>query len=147
VAEHARRKAAVVFHCADGLPLLAAAGLWDEWKDRQTGERLKSCTMIITEPNDFAVEIHDRMPVFSGAIRAGAESREADAGILKPVPNNCDAGQYRSGSTVRRLMRTIPQRKAKLVRRTVVAVALTSVVVAMVLLVILLWPLGRLPWP
>ena len=44
--------------------LLTAAGLWDEWKDRQTGERLKSCTMIITEPNDFAAEIHDGMPVF-----------------------------------------------------------------------------------
>jgi putative SOS response-associated peptidase YedK len=25
-------------------------------------ERLKSCTMIITEPNEFAAEIHDRMP-------------------------------------------------------------------------------------
>jgi hypothetical protein len=56
----------------DGSPLLTAAGLWDEWKDRQTGERLKLCTMIITEPNDFAAEIHDRMPVFP-AIRAVAE--------------------------------------------------------------------------
>ena len=27
------------------------AGLWDEWKDPETGEPLKSCTMIITEPN------------------------------------------------------------------------------------------------
>jgi len=25
------------------------AGLWDEWKDIETGEPLKSCTMIITE--------------------------------------------------------------------------------------------------
>ena len=57
-------KAAVVFHRARWLTTLTAAGLWDEWKDRQTGERLKSCTMIITEPNDFAAEIHDRMPVF-----------------------------------------------------------------------------------
>jgi alkanesulfonate monooxygenase SsuD/methylene tetrahydromethanopterin reductase-like flavin-dependent oxidoreductase (luciferase family) len=39
----------------DGSPLLTAAGLWDEWKDRAT-ERLKSCTMIITEPNDLAGE-------------------------------------------------------------------------------------------
>ena len=52
------------FTARDRSPLLTAAGLWDEWKDRQTGERLKSCTMIITEPNDFAAEIHDRMPVF-----------------------------------------------------------------------------------
>jgi hypothetical protein len=39
------------------------AGLWDEWKDVETGERLKSCTMIITEANDFVSEVHDRMPV------------------------------------------------------------------------------------
>jgi putative SOS response-associated peptidase YedK len=30
--------------------------------DRATGEALKSCTMIVTAPNDLA-EIHDRMPV------------------------------------------------------------------------------------
>jgi len=52
------------FTARNGSPLLTAAGLWDEWKDRATGERLKSCTMIITEPNEFAGEIHDRMPVF-----------------------------------------------------------------------------------
>jgi putative SOS response-associated peptidase YedK len=44
--------------------LLTAAGVWDEWKDRATGEPLKSCTMIVGESNDFAAEIHDRMPVF-----------------------------------------------------------------------------------
>ena len=52
------------FTARDGSPLLTAAGLWDEWKNRETGERLKSCTMIVTEPSDFAAEIHDRMPVF-----------------------------------------------------------------------------------
>jgi SOS response associated peptidase (SRAP) len=46
------------------MALLTVAGLWDEWKNRETGERLKSCTMIVGEPNDFAAEIHDRMPVF-----------------------------------------------------------------------------------
>ena len=44
------------FTARDGSPLLTAAGLWDEWKDRSTGERRKSCTMIVTEPNNFAVE-------------------------------------------------------------------------------------------
>jgi putative SOS response-associated peptidase YedK len=39
------------------------AGLWDEWKNKATGEVLKSCTMLITEPNDFVAEVHDRMPV------------------------------------------------------------------------------------
>ena len=73
----------------DGSPLLMAAGLWDEWKNRETGERLKSCTMIVTEPNDFAAEIHDRMPVFLTEEQfAPWLSGEAGAGILKPAPND-----------------------------------------------------------
>jgi putative SOS response-associated peptidase YedK len=47
----------------DGSPALTTAGLWDEWRDRASGETLKSCTMIITEPNEFVAEVHDRMPV------------------------------------------------------------------------------------
>jgi putative SOS response-associated peptidase YedK len=95
------------FTSADGSPLLTAAGLWDEWKKRETGEKLRcerrlsnglarslkrywhsnhrptefplvvgpskallrvelrslgSCTMIITESNDFVAKVHDRMP-------------------------------------------------------------------------------------
>ena len=44
-------------------PALAAVGVWDQWRNPETGEPLKSCTMIITEPNDFVAEVHDRMPV------------------------------------------------------------------------------------
>ena len=43
--------------------MISFAGLWDEWKDRTTGETVKSCTMIITEPNAMVAEVHDRMPV------------------------------------------------------------------------------------
>ena len=32
-------------------------------------------------------------------------------------------------------------------QQTIVAVALTLAVVAVILVVVLLWPLGRLPWP
>jgi putative SOS response-associated peptidase YedK len=77
------------FTAADGSPLLTAAGLWDEWKDRSTGERLKSCAMIITEPNEFAAEIHDRMPVFLMENQfAPWLSGEASTEFLKPVPND-----------------------------------------------------------
>ena len=31
--------------------VISFAGLWDEWKDRTSGETVKSCTMIITGPN------------------------------------------------------------------------------------------------
>jgi putative SOS response-associated peptidase YedK len=51
------------FTARDGSPVLTIAGLWDEWKNRETGERVKSCAMIITGPNDFVAEVHDRMPV------------------------------------------------------------------------------------
>jgi hypothetical protein len=32
-------------------------------------------------------------------------------------------------------------------QQTIVAVAVTLAVVAVILVVVLLWPLGRLPWP
>jgi putative SOS response-associated peptidase YedK len=77
------------FTARDGSPVVTAAGLWDEWKDRATGERLKSCTMIITEPNEFAAEIHDRMPVLLTKEQSAPWlSGEAGAGILKPAPND-----------------------------------------------------------
>jgi putative SOS response-associated peptidase YedK len=77
------------FTPGDGSPLLTAAGLWDEWKDRATGEQLKSCTMIITEPNDFVAEVHDRMPVLLTEDQfAPWLSGEARMGLLKPTSND-----------------------------------------------------------
>jgi putative SOS response-associated peptidase YedK len=74
---------------ADGSPILTAAGLCDEWKNRETGERLKSCTMVVGEPNDFAAEIHDRMPVFLTEEQfAPWLSGEWGADVLKPGPND-----------------------------------------------------------
>jgi putative SOS response-associated peptidase YedK len=51
------------FTARNGSPALAIAGLWDEWQDKESGKPLKSCTMLITEPNKFVAEVHDRMPV------------------------------------------------------------------------------------
>jgi putative SOS response-associated peptidase YedK len=77
------------FTARDGSPILAAAALWDEWKDRETGERLKSCTMIVTEPNDMAAQIHDRMPAFLSQEQfAPSLGGEAGAGMLEPAPND-----------------------------------------------------------
>lgn len=38
------------------------AGLWDEWT-QPDGEKLRSCTIITTTPNDLVKDVHDRMPV------------------------------------------------------------------------------------
>jgi putative SOS response-associated peptidase YedK len=49
----------------DGEPL-AFAGLWAIWHDRALGDdapRVRTCTIITTEPNDLMRPIHDRMPV------------------------------------------------------------------------------------
>jgi putative SOS response-associated peptidase YedK len=77
------------FTARDGSPALTTAGLWDEWRDRMSGETLKSCTMIITEPNDFVAEVHDRMPVllaekdFEPWLNGGGGME-----LLKPAPND-----------------------------------------------------------
>lgn len=49
-------------HGTDGGPL-ALAGLWASWRDRETDERVRTCTIITTEPNAAIEELHDRMPV------------------------------------------------------------------------------------
>ena len=38
MARHARRQAAVLLHARDGQPI-SIAGLWDAWKDIETGSR------------------------------------------------------------------------------------------------------------
>ncbi len=47
---------------ADG-GVLSFAGLYDRWKNRETGERIASCTIIVTDANELTQPIHDRMPV------------------------------------------------------------------------------------
>jgi putative SOS response-associated peptidase YedK len=43
--------------------LTVMAGLWEIWRDRQTGEVIKSCTIITITSNDLIAPLHDRMPV------------------------------------------------------------------------------------
>jgi putative SOS response-associated peptidase YedK len=43
--------------------VLSFAGLWDSWKNPETGDLLTSCTVIVTGANAFTRAIHDRMPV------------------------------------------------------------------------------------
>ena len=39
----------------------AFAGLWDSWRTA-SGEQLRTCTIITTEPNQLMAAIHNRMP-------------------------------------------------------------------------------------
>jgi putative SOS response-associated peptidase YedK len=47
---------------SDGSPL-ALAGLWSSWKDPETEERVRTCTIVTGEPNVLVSPLHDRMPV------------------------------------------------------------------------------------
>ena len=43
--------------------IIAFAGFWDEWEDKETNNKIKTCTIITCEPNKFMNRFHDRMPV------------------------------------------------------------------------------------
>jgi putative SOS response-associated peptidase YedK len=77
------------FTARDGSPALSIAGLWDEWTNPETDKPLKSCTMIITEPNKFVAEVHDRMPVLLTEKQFDPWlGGEAGIEYLKPAPND-----------------------------------------------------------
>jgi putative SOS response-associated peptidase YedK len=38
---------------------ITIAGLWDAWRDKQAGQTVKSCAMVITDANEFVGEVHD----------------------------------------------------------------------------------------
>jgi putative SOS response-associated peptidase YedK len=47
---------------ANGQPF-ALAGLWEDWRDRQSGEVLETATIITTAAIPLLAELHHRMPV------------------------------------------------------------------------------------
>jgi putative SOS response-associated peptidase YedK len=69
--------------------VLLIAGLWDQWKDPETGEAVLSCTLIVTAANDFTRRIHDRMPVLLGHHDFDAWSTGKNGiELLRPAPND-----------------------------------------------------------
>lgn len=43
--------------------IFAFAGLWDRWKDKESGQPIETYTIITTDPNELMEPIHNRMPV------------------------------------------------------------------------------------
>jgi putative SOS response-associated peptidase YedK len=69
---------------ADGT-VLSIAGLWDQWKEPETGETVLSAILIITAANDFTRPIHDRMPVLLGRQNCDAWlTGKAGVELLRP---------------------------------------------------------------
>ncbi len=84
-----------IFVDAQGAPILALAGLWEKWRDPHSHEEIISCTLIVTEPTQWMLPYHDRMPVLlqqaeidrwlSGKMSA-AELRPASESALREFP-------------------------------------------------------------
>ncbi|SMH42596.1 SOS response-associated peptidase [Mesorhizobium australicum] len=65
----------------------ALAALWEEWMHPETGEVIRTFTVITCPPNEMVAEIHDRMPV----IIAPADYHrwmfgEDPADLMRPFP-------------------------------------------------------------
>jgi putative SOS response-associated peptidase YedK len=54
------------FAMTDGTPF-AVAGLWERWKEPESGETVRSFTIITRKPNTLCAPIHNRMPVIVDA--------------------------------------------------------------------------------
>jgi putative SOS response-associated peptidase YedK len=65
------------------------AGLWDTWWNKQAGETINSCAMVVTQANDFVAEVHDRMPIILEAEQfEPGLTGSAGLEVLKPAANN-----------------------------------------------------------
>jgi putative SOS response-associated peptidase YedK len=86
------------FSRVDGAPI-TVAGLWDEWRNPETREPLRSCTMIITAANDFTRKVHDRMPaILEPESFAPWLSGAAGTELLRPARTTCSRpGRCRDG--------------------------------------------------
>jgi putative SOS response-associated peptidase YedK len=86
------RRQPFVVRRTDGVPL-AFAGLWSGWRDRETGEVLRTFTIITTGPNGLMTPIHDRMPVilppeaWSTWLDPSLEEIGELQGLLVPAPD------------------------------------------------------------
>ncbi|MFZ3041063.1 MAG: SOS response-associated peptidase family protein [Thiobacillus sp.] len=75
----------------DGSPF-ALAGLWDVWKGPQ-GD-VTSCTIIVTDANQFMRRLHDRMPVildpndYERWLDPAIQDTTSIKRLLAPAPND-----------------------------------------------------------
>jgi putative SOS response-associated peptidase YedK len=51
------------FTAANGSPVLAFAGLWDQWMDPENSDEVVSATIIVSGASAWMQPYHDRMPV------------------------------------------------------------------------------------
>lgn len=78
---------------ADGKPL-NIAGLWEGWKDPQSGEWLRTFTIVTTDANELIGLLHHRMPAIledadiPAWLGEAETSPEALQALLRPFPSD-----------------------------------------------------------
>ena len=105
-------------YAADGSPL-ALAGLWASWADPETGERLRTCTIITGRPNGLVARLHDRMPV---AIPPGLwdrwlDGRQRDPEVIRALLDEVtspEMGEHAVSTLVNKVQNNVPELIARL---------------------------------
>jgi putative SOS response-associated peptidase YedK len=77
---------------ASGAPF-AFAGLWEAWRDRESGDALQTATIVTTSARGFMSELHHRVPVVLEA-ETGRRWLAGDAGLLEEVTES--AARFRA---------------------------------------------------
>jgi putative SOS response-associated peptidase YedK len=96
-------KQARAFSLKDQNPF-AFAGLWDRWKDKETGEVLESFAIVTVEPNEWMAKYHDRMGIiiepknYQRWLEPG-ELQRLPFDLLRPHPED-DMRSWRVGDKV-----------------------------------------------
>ncbi len=71
--------------------LFAFAGLWETWKDKESGKMLETYTIVTTDPNSLMEPIHNRMPVILkppdyGRWLEPGDPQRPPVDLLRPFP-------------------------------------------------------------
>jgi putative SOS response-associated peptidase YedK len=61
-----RRSEPFAIRLVSGAPM-AFAGIWSPWTDTQTGEHMKTVSILTGAPNEMVAAVHDRMPILLDA--------------------------------------------------------------------------------
>lgn len=79
-------------------PLFAMAGLWEVWKQPDTGELIKTYTILTTDANEFMQPIHTRMPVILRRedYDLWLQEDEVPADVLRPLLKPFTAGAMKA---------------------------------------------------
>ncbi len=99
---------------SNGEPL-ALAGLWSSWRDPETEERHRTCTIITGEPNDLVSPLHDRMPVILPAAVWGAwldpaiEDESTVRALLRSVEEPSDLAEHPVSTLVNKVQNNVPE--------------------------------------